>query len=105
LSKKGIQPDFSFNGDLGIDYIHRTADIGEIYFLRNDRAESVKGVCKFRVSGKYPELWDASTGTAMRVADYDKEKAGISMEIELPAHGSVFVVFNNVKRSKLDRIC
>jgi hypothetical protein len=98
LNRKSIEPDFSFTGNLGIDYIHRTTPAGEIYFLRNDREEPVKGTCRFRVTGKYPELWDASTGTAMRVADYDKEKTGISMEIELPAHGSVFVVFHNENR-------
>ncbi|MFA5814207.1 MAG: glycosyl hydrolase [Bacteroidales bacterium] len=101
LGKKGIVPDFSFTGNLGIDYIHRTADIGEIYFLRNDREEPVKGTCLFRVSGKFPELWDASTGSATRIADYIKEKTGISFEIELPAHGSLFVVFNNENHKEL----
>jgi hypothetical protein len=101
LAKNSIGPDFSFSGDMGIDYIHRTSDIGEIYFLRNDREEPVKGVCRFRVSGKYPELWDASTGSEMRVADFTNEAKGTSFEIELPAHGSIFVVFNNQNRKNL----
>lgn len=101
LEKKGIGPDFSFTGNLGIDYIHRTTAFGEIYFLRNDREEPVKGMCRFRVSGGFPELWDASTGSAARIADYAKEKTGISFEIELPAHGSVFVIFNNENRKSL----
>jgi len=102
LNKKGIEPDFSFSGNLGIDYIHRTTSAGEIYFLRNDREESIKGMCRFRVSGKFPELWDASTGTALRVSDYSKEKKGIGLNIELQAHGSVFVVFNNENREELN---
>jgi hypothetical protein len=101
LGKKGIEPDFSFTGDLGIDYIHRTTDIGEIYFLRNDREDPVKGLCRFRVSGKFPELWDASTGSEIRVADFTNEAEGTSFEIELPAHGSIFVVFNNSNRKSL----
>jgi len=101
LEKMAIGPDFSFTGDLGIDYIHRTTDIGEIYFLRNDRKESVKGICRFRVSGGFPELWDASTGSATRIADFTKEKSGISFEVELPAHGSVFVVINKENRKSL----
>jgi len=101
LEKMGIGPDFSFRGEFGMDYIHRTTSGGEIYFLRNDREEPVKGICSFRVSGKYPELWDASTGTAVRVAEYAKDKTGIAFEIELPAHGSIFVVFNNDDRENL----
>ena len=101
LQKNGIGADFSFTGDLGIDYIHRTTAFGEIYFLRNDREEPVKGLCHFRVFGKYPELWDASTGSEMRIADFAKEKTGTSFEIELPAHGSIFVVFNNEIRKSL----
>jgi hypothetical protein len=101
LGKKHVEPDFSFTGNLGIDYIHRTTGIGEIYFLRNDREEPVKGTCRFRVTGMYPEIWDASTGTISRVADYTKEKGGSSFEIGLPAHGSIFVVFNKESRRKL----
>ena len=101
LSSKGIGPDFSFTGNLGIDYIHRTTPDSEIYFLRNEREEPVKGMCRFRVSGKFPELWDASTGEVLRVSEYTKDKTGITLNIELPAHGSVFVVFSNEKRREL----
>jgi hypothetical protein len=101
LEKKGIGPDFSFTGPSGIDYIHRTADIGEIYFLRNDREETVNALCRFRVTEKFPEIWDASMGTVSRVADYTKGESETSFEIGLPAHGSIFVVFNKINRSKL----
>ena len=72
LKKKHIEPDFSFTGPSEIDYIHRTTGIGEIYFLRNDREETVTANCRFRVTGMYPEIWDASTGTISRVADFIK---------------------------------
>lgn len=101
LQKKQIVPDFSFTGPSEIDYIHRTTDIGEIYFLRNDREEPVTATCRFRVTEMYPEIWDASTGTISRVADYTKEEGASSFEIGLPAHGSIFVVFNKDSRRKL----
>jgi len=104
LQKNQIVPDFSFNGPSEIDYIHRTSDSGEIYFLRNDREETVKATCRFRVTGMYPEIWDASTGTFFRVADYTKGDGGTSFEISLPAHGSIFVVFNKDSRKKLSVI-
>ncbi len=101
LQKKQIEPDFRFTGTSDIDYIHRTTDIGEIYFLRNDRKEPVNATCRFRVQDMYPEIWDASTGNISRVEDYTKEEAATSFEIALPAHGSIFVIFNKNNRSKL----
>lgn len=104
LRRKSIVPDFSFTGASEIDYIHRTTEMGEIYFLRNESEESVKTMCRFRVKGKYPEIWDASTGAISRVAVYTQEKQMTSFEIELPPHGSTFVVFNNNSRSKLPAV-
>ena len=101
LKKKHIEPDFSFTGTSEIDFIHRTTDSGEIYFLRNEKEEPVSTTCRFRVNEMYPELWDASTGVVSRVADFTKGEGGTSFEISLPAHGSIFVVFNKASRSKL----
>ncbi len=101
LSKKSIESDFSFTGSSPIDYIHRTTEMGEIYFLRNESEKTVNAIGKFRVKGKYPEIWDPSTGVISRVADYTQAKQSTSFEIELPPHGSTFVVFNNTKRSQL----
>jgi len=104
LKKKQIVPDFSFTGPSEIDYIHRTTDIGEIYFLRNEREEPVTATCRFRVTEMYPEIWDASTGNISRVAEYAKEEGASGFEIWLPAHGSVFVVFNNEYRKNISVI-
>ncbi len=101
LSRQSIIPDFSFTGASHIDYIHRTADIGEIYFLRNEKSEAVSATCQFRVKEMYPEIWDASTGEIARVTNYDEGDGGTSFEINLPAHGSTFVVFNKVNRAEL----
>jgi hypothetical protein len=101
LMKKQIEPDFRFTGPSDIDYIHRTTDIGEIYFLRNEREEQVNATCRFRVKEMYPEIWDASTGNISRVEDYTNEEDATSFEISLPAHGSIFVVFNKDNRKKL----
>jgi hypothetical protein len=101
LQKKQIIPDFSFTGTSEIDYIHRTTDIGEIYFLRSESEETVKSTCRFRVTGMYPEIWDASTGAISRVADFTKGDGETSFEVSLPAHGSVFVVFSKDSRGEM----
>jgi hypothetical protein len=62
---------------------------------------SVYGEGQFRITGKYPEIWDAGSGTILRVQNYTKGKGHIRLAIELPPHGSIFVVFNNENRSDL----
>jgi len=104
LKQLTISPDFSFTGTSEIDYIHRSTDIGEIYFLRNEKEESLSALCSFRVNAMYPEIWDASTGEIARVADYVEENGMTRFEIDLPAHGSSFVVFSKVNRSELSAI-
>jgi hypothetical protein len=101
LKRKGIAPDFSFTGPSDIDFIHRTTNSGEIYFLRNESDEPVTSTCGFRVTKLYPEIWDASTGEISRIADFSNEDGGTAFEIGLPAHGSIFVVFNKENRSEL----
>lgn len=101
LKKQNITPDFSFTGTSEIDFIHRTTDSGEIYFLRNEKEEPVSTLGRFRVKDMYPEIWDPSTGAVSRVAEYTKEKDGTSFEINLPAHGSIFLVFNKTNRNTL----
>lgn len=101
LKRKGIAPDFSFTGSSDIDFIRRTTNSGEIYFLRNESEEPVTSTCRFRVAKLYPEIWDASTGEISRIADFSNADDGIAFKIGLPAHGSVFVVFNKENRSEL----
>jgi hypothetical protein len=67
LAGDSISPDFSYisrspNQDAKLDFIHRSCDSGEIYFISNqlDRSETTE--CTFRTSGKRPEVWDAVTG-------------------------------------------
>ena len=101
LKKLNIEPDFSFTETSEIDYIHRTTDFGEIYFLRNEKEEAVKAQCSFRVKGMHPEIWDAASGAYARISNYTEGEQGTSMDIELPAHGSTFVVFSKDIRSEL----
>lgn len=101
LQKEGIISDFTFSGTAEIDFIHRTAAGMEIYFLRNEGAETVTGTGHFRVRNLYPELWDASTGRIERIKSFTRGKGLTSIQLELPAHGSVFVVFQKKNRTAL----
>jgi hypothetical protein len=99
LFKNGTGKDFYFNGTPALDYIHRRTEAGEVYFIRNEAGEWAKGEAQFRVSGQYPELWDPATGIQTKVVNYRTENNQTGLQLELPPHGSVFVVFQNRQRN------
>ncbi len=96
LAASGVRPDFEFRGvnaDAQIDYIHRSAEGAEIYFIasRSNRWEDV--VCTFRVSAKTPEIWDAVSGEHRPAAAYAEQDGRTAVPLELSPCGSSFVVF------------
>lgn len=115
LAGMKVYPDFKFRSSeekTALDYIHRTTDTEEIYFIANrfsrkgindfefrsmtslpDRYEQVE--CTFRVSGKIPELWDPKTGETKEILTYREENGQITIPLYLEPEGSVFVVFRD----------
>ncbi|MFC2087750.1 glycosyl hydrolase, partial [Bacteroidota bacterium] len=102
LNKKGIEKDFSFTGQPDLDYIHRTLESGEVYFISNRNDYEYNGECVFNVQRKYPELWDPSKGVQQSILNFSTEPDKTSLHLELAPWGSVFVVFTNRKRSNLE---
>ena len=87
-------PDFDYTAEATLNYIHRRTDDADLYFVANtDPTNGVDAVLRFRVTGRIPELWDASTGKTFKPFSY-RERDGIT---ELPVHfdpaGSWFFVF------------
>ena len=78
-----------------LDYIHRTLDKADIYFVANRSTNAVSVNCTFRVVGKAPELWNAVTGEKKFAPAYeDGEKIGRTMvPLDFAPCGSWFVVF------------
>jgi hypothetical protein len=92
----GVTPDFEVGAakpDAMIDYIHRTDDAAEIYFVANraNRPEDVR--CTFRVTGKAPEIWDAVSGDRRFAAAYEAADGRTTIPLEFAPCGSVFVIF------------
>ena len=120
LKSMKVQPDFGFSGtfnDSQLDYIHHSTGKEEIYFVVNrlarhgisdtkyryltdlpDRYEEV--VCKFRVTGRVPELWDPTTGEIKRINIYKEENGYTYVPLHLNPEGSVFVVFKYLKNDR-----
>ncbi len=96
LAEQGVIPDLTYSqqGEKPVlDYIHRTTESGEIYFIRNTDSRSVYVEPSFRVKHMRPELWDPVTGERHRMAIFREEQEGIRLPLHLEAFGSVFVIF------------
>jgi len=101
FKKLDLAPDFS-GGSTGVDlnFIHRKVNDDDIYFVSNPQNESRNEICRFRITGKKPELWNPETG---KVEDILVWKKGPGNTTEIPLsfnpNGAVFVVFRNAGSS------
>jgi hypothetical protein len=102
LAERGIGPDFIYvgkNDSTDLDYIHRSTEREEIYFVSNKKMEWAEAECEFRVKNKVPELWIPETGQIMKDLVYETDNQTTKVFLQLPPAGSVFVVF----REKSDK--
>jgi hypothetical protein len=98
LKNGKLPPDFSIEegGRENLDYIHRKTKEADIYFVASSRKESRVERCRFRVSGKQPELWNAETGEITNATVWkDNADGTTSVRIQLESEGSVLVVFRS----------
>ncbi|MDF7823445.1 glycosyl hydrolase [Pontiellaceae bacterium B12227] len=96
LTYGDMPPDFSIEGgdQENIDFIHRKTKEADIYFVANARKEHREKVCRFRVAGKQPELWNAETGEINNAVVWQDNGDGTTtLPIPFEPEGSVFVVF------------
>ena len=94
LAKLGVARDFS--SDKNVNWIHRSLDGADIYFLATCVEQPVNATCTFRVSGRQPELWDPETGSMRRIPGYQIGSNGCtSLPLRFGPSGSMFVVFRD----------
>jgi len=101
LASGGFEPDFLTENHSVLDYIHRQDGDINIYFIRNKSEKDYSGRCSFRISGKYPELWDPSTGKQTRLAEFDDDGRRTNINLDLGEGASIFVVFTGAERPDL----
>lgn len=97
LLADGVPPDFEFNDVPGadIDYIHRSTDGAEIYFVANRSTNAVSLDCTFRVASKAPELWNPVTGERTFATAYKSTNARTIVPLDFAPCGSWFIVFRS----------
>ena len=96
LKSGELPPDFSIEqGSLkSIDYIHRKTKDTDIYFVVNSQKKSRELACRFRITGKQPELWHAETGEISKAAVWQENADGTTtVFIPFEPEASVFVLF------------
>lgn len=113
LTGLGAPPDFAYTSSdphTRLDFIHRTTENQEIYFVANrfsrrgiddyfyrympsagDRYELVE--CRFRVTGRTPQFWDPRTGEIRPVLYYYERDGYTCIPMHFAPEGSLFVVF------------
>lgn len=95
LLKDGIEPDFEYTGGEGdlIDFIHRTTDAAEIYFIANRHGKPLASTCTFRAENRVPQLWDPVSGQIREAVYYRSLNGRVEIPLEFEAFQSWFVVF------------
>lgn len=94
MKEKGLGPDFICdNENAYIDFIHRRVGDMEIYFIANRNNREEQTTCRFRVTGKTPELCDATIGEASNIGGAVVEGNYTKMELRFAPFQSWFIVF------------
>lgn len=88
-----VIPDFKTSGTDSALFIHRTLPGGEIYFVSNQTEKTITINPEFRVTGKSPELWDATTGSVRDLPSFTQNGSVTSVPLKLEPLESAFVVF------------
>ena len=96
LQAEGVGPDFEYDGlspHGEIAWIHRNNAQEDWYYVTSRWFSPEKVTCKFRITGRQPELWDPVTGEVRDATAFRQQNGQTIVPIEFDPCGSVFVVF------------
>jgi hypothetical protein len=102
LADLGIKPDFQSTAPM--NFIHRSVNGAEIYFIASQEQETTDIVCSFRVTGMIPESWDAVTGKIQPVSVFEDHDGVTRIPLRFEPSGSRFIVFKSGRVPDTDRI-
>ena len=76
-----------------ISAIHRRGKEGDLWFLANSSQAPVSARCRFSISGRQAELWDAVTGEMRDLTDFTTSAKDTTLDLEFAPGQNHFVVF------------
>ena len=112
LRREAAPPDFQQATQLpgyALRYIHRKTEAADIYFVANLNASMPRAAgapsadptvaeCRFRVTGKQPEIWHPDTGQIEKPALWHEADGIVTLPLAFEPAGSLFVIFRESSR-------
>jgi hypothetical protein len=96
ILSESVPPDFVSSGK--IRYMHRTGRDADIYFVSNRTDRTADVLCKFRMTGKQPELWHPVTGKMCALPEYTDDGKLTAIPLKFDVYEGYFIVFRDVAR-------
>lgn len=104
LEKIGCVPDCQIPETSPVLYAHRQAEGKDIYFLSNQSDQEIEVTPEFRIKGKQPEWWDATTGEIRRLPAFEFTENGTQVPLRLAPFESTFIVFRQTGKASAEGI-
>lgn len=104
LEKIGCVPDCQIPETSPVLYAHRQAEGKDIYFLSNQSDQEIEVTPEFRIKGKQPEWWDATTGKIRRLPAFQFTESGTQVPLRLAPFESAFIVFRQTGKASEEGI-
>lgn len=98
FSAYGLERDLIVPEDIA--WTHRRGDLGNIYFIANQKEETRTFTASMRISGSKPECWNPVTGEIDTNPLYELKDNRTEVTLTLAPNESVFVVFSTEGISK-----
>ncbi|MCC6125712.1 MAG: discoidin domain-containing protein [Pirellulales bacterium] len=105
LASMRIEPDFTAPGEnRGFEFIHRTHDEGNFYFVSNQTNETKTGDFLFsNALRSKPELWDPVAGTTRELHECSIVGLRTKIPLTFAPHQSFFIVFPSRTTGALEK--
>lgn len=98
FSAYGLERDLIVPEDIA--WTHRRGDLGDIYFIANQREETRTFTASMRINGKKPECWNPVTGEIDAAPSYVQKGNRTEVSLTLAPNESVFIVFSSEEAGK-----
>lgn len=103
LQECGVPPAFEVEDETAaVDFIQRSSDVAEIFYLLNRKKKAQRSVCTFRVEGRRPWLLDPVTGESRPLPDHEPRGERTAVPLEFLPREAYFIVFPRVESARQD---
>ena len=101
FSAYGLKRDMIVPEDVA--WMHRSGELGDIYFVANQREETRTFTASMRINGRKPECWNPVTGEMNTHPSYRIHDNRTEVTLTLAPNESVFIVFPTEEAADKER--